>query len=59
MVAAGVVLSLLGLIVVALCMWLGDGRAKGVAALAFIAGILVSTSGLATWFRNFIVDLLT
>jgi hypothetical protein len=59
MVAVGVVLVLIGLLVIGLCVWLGDGRAKGVAVLGFIAGIFVSTTGLATGFRNFIISLLT
>jgi hypothetical protein len=44
MVAVGVVLVLIGLLVMALCLWLGDGRAKGIAVLGF---------------RNFIINLLT
>ncbi len=59
MVAVTTVLVLIGLIIIGLCVWLGDGRAKGVAILGAIAGILVSTTGLATGIRNWLVELLT
>lgn len=50
---------LLGLLALGLCVWLGDGRAKGISVLGFIAGILVSSTGLATGFKNFVETLIT
>ena len=59
MVAVTVVLVVIALIVLVLCVWLGDGRAKGVVILGFLSGILVSATGFATWLRDQIVALLT
>lgn len=59
MIAATAVLVLLGIVILVLCVWLGDGRAKGVAILGFISGIFFSTTGFATGLRNWVVEVFT
>lgn len=58
MVAVATVLTIIGVLILGLCVWLGKGEAKGVVVLGFIAGILVSTTGLAEWFRDILTALI-
>jgi len=59
MVAVGAVMVIIGVIIIVMCLYLGDGRAKGAALLGVIAGIFVSSTGLATTFKSWIASLFT
>lgn len=55
MIAVTTALVVLGIVVIVLVLWLGNVMVKSGFILGLLAGILISTTGLATGFRNFIV----